>query len=156
MRLAQSYTDNSFHPFSSFCLGVFLPQASRALFAADLHITSTSVADDRIAETVKAVYAHSDYLLDPHSAVGVAAVRAGAAPASTDSNHTVCLACAHPAKFPATVASILGRNDDDAAALPIPNQDHPCVKHVVSLYTTAVRGGLHLWVGCGAWAWAAD
>jgi threonine synthase len=56
------------------------------------------------AATIKAVEAGSGYLLDPHTAVGVAVARAlvgGSAP-------VVTLATAHPAKFPAAVKAASG------------------------------------------------
>ena len=45
-------------------------------------------------------YGASDYLLDPHSAIGLAA---GRRCRSDDSVPMICLATAHPAKFPEAV-----------------------------------------------------
>ena len=56
------------------------------------------------AATIKGVETGSGYLLDPHSAVGVAVARSlvgGSAP-------VVTLATAHPAKFPAAVKAAAG------------------------------------------------
>jgi threonine synthase len=57
------------------------------------------------AETIKALYSERGYVLDPHSAVGVAVARKlkneGASP-------LVTLATAHPAKFPDAVQAAIG------------------------------------------------
>src|SRR5690606_306226 len=61
-------------------------------------VFSADRADEtETAETIKALYAERGYVLDPHSAVGVAVARKlkneGTSP-------VVSLATAHPAKFP--------------------------------------------------------
>ena len=54
---------------------------------------------------MKEVYEASGYVLDPHSAVGVAAARElGSKPDVP----MVCLACAHWAKFPDALTQALG------------------------------------------------
>lgn len=71
----------------------------RAEFAA------ASVNDDETMETIKECYAATGELLDPHSAVGLAAgsrARAGTA------SPLIVLATAHPAKFPAAVEKASG------------------------------------------------
>ena len=73
----------------------------RSLFAAHR-------ADEaETARTMRRVHAESGYLLDPHSAVGVAA--AGRELGSLDpAVPVVTLATAHPAKFPDAVAAATG------------------------------------------------
>jgi threonine synthase len=63
-------------------------------------------ADERqVAEVIGRVKRETDYLLDPHTAVGVSvAERAGLDPATP----TVVLATAHPAKFPDAVEAASG------------------------------------------------
>lgn len=63
--------------------------------------SSFRLDDQSTLRTVAEVYSQSGYLLDPHTAIGVAAARA-----ERWSNDTplVCLATAHPAKFPGEVA----------------------------------------------------
>lgn len=61
--------------------------------------------EDEVAQTIKASLAEVDYLLDPHTAVGLCAGRkawTGAAP-------LVTLSTAHPAKFPDAVAEMSGQ-----------------------------------------------
>ncbi len=68
------------------------------------YFTSARVDD---AETLKAmtdIYGGTGYLLDPHSAVGVAAARQLARELPEP---VVCLATAHPAKFPEAAASAI-------------------------------------------------
>ena len=60
---------------------------------------SHSVSDDEMIGVIRDEFENSGYLLDPHTAIGVAAghkYQSGAVP-------MVCLATAHPAKFPEAV-----------------------------------------------------
>lgn len=73
--------------------------AARALFAA-------ARFDDReTTETIRAVYRDRNIILDPHSAVGVAAARRCMEDTSVP---TIALATAHPAKFPDAVDRAIG------------------------------------------------
>lgn len=65
-----------------------------------------TVSDEQTLETMRNAWEEEEYLLDPHGAVAVAAARhfgkeITAAP-------IVCLATAHPAKFPAATQQALG------------------------------------------------
>ena len=53
---------------------------------------------------IREVHARHGYLLDPHTAVGVAA----AAPHQAEGLEVICLATAHPAKFPETIQEACG------------------------------------------------
>ncbi|MDF2953488.1 MAG: Threonine synthase [Thermodesulfobacterium sp.] len=64
---------------------------------------STSVNQKETMETIKEFYEETGYILDPHTAVGV---RAGLK--FKEGYPLVCLATAHPAKFPETVNKVLG------------------------------------------------
>ncbi|MDO3387003.1 threonine synthase [Gilvimarinus sp. SDUM040013] len=67
---------------------------ARELFA------SYKVDDTRMLDVIRDVFEQTEYLLDPHTAIGVEAARA------TRRNQDVpmvCLATAHPAKFPEAV-----------------------------------------------------
>jgi threonine synthase len=68
---------------------------------ADFAATAVDVADT--AATIRAVYREHGYVADPHSAVGLAAARRFPA-----LGPTVCLATAHPAKFPEAVDEAVG------------------------------------------------
>ncbi len=62
--------------------------------------TSYGVSDDVTMAVIRDVFEHTEYLLDPHTAIGVEAAR------KTRRRHDipmVCLATAHPAKFPEAV-----------------------------------------------------
>ncbi len=54
-------------------------------------------------EAIRATYSEFGYVADPHTAVGIAA--AGRFPAG---GTKICLATAHPAKFPETVNQAVG------------------------------------------------
>lgn len=64
------------------------------------------VDEDATLATVKAVWEESGYLLDPHTAVGVASARSIATDPTIP---MVVLATAHPAKFPDAVEKATGR-----------------------------------------------
>ena len=61
--------------------------------------------DDATKATIKTVYEESGILVDPHTAVGVAAGRAKRRDAATP---LVAIATAHPAKFPDAIAAATG------------------------------------------------
>ena len=63
---------------------------------------ATSVTTVETLATLKQTFAESGYILDPHTAVGVAASRK-CCPSGTK----VCIATAHPAKFPEAVQQAL-------------------------------------------------
>jgi len=67
-------------------------------------ISGVSYNDLQIAETLKACYSETGYLLDPHGACGYRALKEGLANNETG----VFLETAHPAKFLETVEKIIG------------------------------------------------
>ena len=67
-------------------------------------ISGASYNDLQIAETLKACYAETGYLLDPHGACGYRALKEGLEADETG----VFLETAHPAKFLETVENIIG------------------------------------------------
>jgi len=88
---------------------------------------SARVDDQRTCATISEVWREHRVLLDPHSAVGVCAAR----DRRSDSRHDpetpmICLATAHPAKFPDAVESAIG------ARPPLP-------AHMANLYSRPER-----------------
>jgi threonine synthase len=65
-------------------------------------LTALAVGDGETLATIAAAHREDGYLLDPHSAVGVAAARRLPAP-----RPVVCIATAHPAKFPEAIGRVL-------------------------------------------------
>ncbi len=63
---------------------------------------------DEVAACIRRVKAESGYLIDPHTACGVAAVEKTRAAGTTPTTPHVVLATAHPAKFPDAIESIVG------------------------------------------------
>ena len=61
-------------------------------------------SDDKIKETIRDVYASSDYIVDPHTACAIYAAKV----MEINNDNTVCLATAHPAKFPDAIHDVLG------------------------------------------------
>jgi threonine synthase len=79
-----------------------------AAFAQASGLFSARTIDDNATEqTIAETWRASGYVLDPHSAVGVAAARR-----ADDGSDipVVALACAHPAKFPEVVTAATGRH----------------------------------------------
>ena len=84
----------TFHTTGEFKLAESALAKARHLFG------SACVDDELTVQTIAEEYGASDYLLDPHSAIGLAA---GRRCRSDDSVPMICLATAHPAKFPEAV-----------------------------------------------------
>ena len=77
---------------------------------------SASISDEETLSTIRSVYyAENPYLIDPHTAVAVAAVEAVRDRLPRDVK-VVCFATAHPAKFPDVIKRALGVEDLPAAA----------------------------------------
>ena len=79
----------------SFTLDDSVLAQARKLFS------SFSLDDDGTLETIVKVYRENGYLMDPHTAIGVAAARAQRWSKQTP---MICLATAHAAKFPESIA----------------------------------------------------
>lgn len=81
------------HDFASgsFSLSEDAMKKARALFS------SYRLDDDEMLAVISDVYEHTGYLLDPHTAIGVQAARKTR---RSQEVPMVCLATAHPAKFP--------------------------------------------------------
>lgn len=71
----------------------------------DESILSAAVSEEETMATIGDVYADDGYVLDPHTAVGVAAASQFDRP-----EPVVCLATAHPAKFPESVNAAVGQD----------------------------------------------
>jgi threonine synthase len=69
-------------------------------------IQSKSISDAQTLATIRTIYEKEVYLLDPHAAVAVAA--AEALKSELGNKKMICLATAHPAKFPDTIQRALG------------------------------------------------
>ena len=89
----------------------------------ELIVAQASNTEETLA-TIREIWTDHDYLLDPHTAVGVAVGRA----LRTESP-LVCLATAHPAKFPESVTEAVG---EDVA-------HHPRVDALEGLPTRSVE-----------------
>ena len=81
-----------------------IPDEAMAIIRRDF--AAHRVSEDEVSQTMRETLARTGYLLDPHTAVGVAA---GAKMLSDDpSTPAVVLATAHPAKFPDAVFAATG------------------------------------------------
>jgi len=75
--------------------------APEVLASLQAQFGSYRLDDEETLAVIADVYDRCEYLLDPHTAIGVQAARKQRANQSTP---VVCLATAHPAKFPEAVA----------------------------------------------------
>ncbi len=74
---------------------------------------SGSATQQETLETISRFYRETGYILDPHTAVGVKVATELADPRYP----TVCLATAHPAKFPEAVKRAIGREPEKPEAI---------------------------------------
>ena len=84
-----------------------LPEDQQGWRAARRLFSAHRVDDACTMQTIKEIYARSGALIDPHTAVAVAAARAEIR-ASNSSAPMIAFACAHPAKFPDAVERATG------------------------------------------------
>jgi len=85
----------------------------------DALFASASASEDEVRHTIRLYYQKHNYVLDPHTAVGVCvAEKIGTMPIgashSPASDPIVCLATAHPAKFPAAILDAIGKDPKEA------------------------------------------
>lgn len=90
--------------------------SSSAMAMIQTHFDSFRLDDDAMIKLVASVFDETEYLLDPHTAIGLAAARAER---QNDSTPMICLATAHPAKFGEAIQKA-GLSDPD---LPYHMQD---------------------------------
>ena len=93
-----------------------LPEDHQAWHAARRLFSAHKVDDTETMETIAQTYARSGELIDPHTAVAVAAARAEIAAHGTGTA-MIALGCAHPAKFPEAVEHATGVCPDLPSAL---------------------------------------
>jgi len=93
-----------------------LPEDDQGWRVARRLFSSHRVDDTRTMQTIAETYARSGRLIDPHSAVAVAAARAAIC-ASSGNAPMVAFACAHPAKFPEAVERATGIRPELPSAL---------------------------------------
>jgi len=92
--------------------------SATALESVQSLFSSYRLEDEETLNVIADVYLNSEYLLDPHTAIGVAAARAKRHSLNTP---VVCLATAHPAKFPEAISEASKRNQQfDVAEPPLP------------------------------------
>jgi threonine synthase len=81
-------------------------------------ISSISISDEDTLAEIRRTYDRTGYVLDPHTAVGVAAARSFQLPSPTGPP-VIVAATAHPAKFPRVTEKAIGKQ----IALPPPLQE---------------------------------
>ncbi|HEX2580805.1 MAG TPA: threonine synthase [Dongiaceae bacterium] len=73
-----------------------------------------AIDDETTLDSMRAIYRHTGEIIDPHTAVGIAAARQAGIPAEIP---IIALATAHPAKFSQAVKKALGREPPMPEAL---------------------------------------
>lgn len=103
--------------------GQYLGQIQRDFIASD-------ATDDNIEYEIRRMYNLHDYVMDPHTACGVHA----AYKMEIANKDTICLATAHPAKFPDVIQECLGFNPEPPASLSniegLPQRSHKMMADV--------------------------
>ena len=79
-------------------------------------VHATSVTDDETKNAIRMVYEETGYVADPHTAVGLEAVRRYREAGGGDGPFVV-LSTAHPAKFPEIVEPVIGQSIPMPSAL---------------------------------------
>ena len=79
-------------------------------------MVAASVDEERVAATMRSVWNDGGVLIDPHTAVGVAAAAQFAAADRVRGERLVCISTAHPGKFIERVAAATGLSEADVAA----------------------------------------
>jgi len=106
-----------------------------------VRVASAAVDDALTLRTMLETHQRCGYLLDPHTAVGVAAAQIAAEEESCAARvPTLCLGCAHPIKFLPTVAAAFGCSAPRALALASGPAGHRCVEAVGQLAQQAKQG----------------
>jgi len=102
--LEASQVKNMMHRLGE--INEFSVDESKRSKCADMFI-GKSISDEVTLETIKKVYSESGILIDPHTATGVAAAN-HLCRYEDKKRPVVCLATAHPAKFPEAVKKATG------------------------------------------------
>ena len=98
-------------------------------------ILSNSATDKEVLSIINEIYKNEGYLLDPHTAVSVQA--ADVLKESIGNEKLICLATAHPSKFPEVIKNALNTNilPDEAVHKSIEKAKKHCEKKYTCDYT---------------------
>ena len=108
------------------------------LFArVEAEFTATRIDDQATLETIKDIWEKTGYILDPHTATGVSAA-GNIRKQSGDNSAIVCLATAHPAKFPEAVKKAIGKFPPAPPAIAALD-NLPCRSERIKADTNAVK-----------------
>lgn len=84
------------------------PRLQHLTKGSDIKVSGATVSDATTLSTIRSVFESTGYVLDPHTAVGVAALNSFNKSAQKEHPHAIVLATAHPAKFAPTVKRATG------------------------------------------------
>ena len=108
-------------------------------FTTTVGIVSYVIDDSQCLSSIKRTYATYDYLIDPHSALSVAAAELFLANDSGSSSHSIiCLSTAHPAKFASSLAVATGRSEQELMDI-FRHSPYDNVRRVVDIGTLPER-----------------
>ncbi len=99
--------------------------------------SATRVDDQATLETIKNIWGKTGYILDPHTATGVRAADDLRKVTGNDST-IICLATAHPAKFPDAVKKAIGKSPPTPPAIAA-LENLPCRSERIKADTNAVK-----------------
>ncbi len=104
------------------------------------NFTSVRVDDQAILTTIKDTWQETGYILDPHTATGVNAAHEYRLQEQTDTA-MICLATAHPAKFPDAVEKAIGTPPTAPPSITA-LENLPCRFDLIAADTKAVKAYL--------------
>ena len=127
---------------------LMLPSEVLATIRDTLGVTTASIDDSTALATIRGVKERAGYVLDPHSAIAVAAAKKCIAAAvqrqqafassSASASAMICMASAHPVKFAGAVALAFGQKEATALRDMPDVNSHPCVRRVATLAAEAL------------------
>ena len=85
-----------------------------------MNIQSESITKENVLTTIKDIYESENYIIDPHSAVGMTAIKNIMKKKDSKINEgEICIGmgCAHPIKFGETIAEALNINENEAESM---------------------------------------
>lgn len=86
------------------------------------HLYGSSFNDDQTRDAIQWVYQQTEYVLDPHTAVGYLASEEYRKTTGDEESPIILMSTAHPAKFKDTVESVIGES------IPMPKQLQECME----------------------------
>jgi len=122
---------------SFYSTGKFKADADVMEELASINMRAISMRGPYVKEAALALHSCCGYLIDPHTSVGMAGLRQYLNSATSpdilkDGTPLLCMACAHPAKFPGFVQQVFECGEEEALER-MPDSDHRWVQELLGV-----------------------